>query len=64
MCPLQHPRPFPLADASFCVPVPVKSGRTGDGGKFENFKKCHFFSKQIFHMLCPAPFLAFFSVLP
>ncbi|CAI9617158.1 unnamed protein product, partial [Staurois parvus] len=59
MCPLQSPaghllRPMPAS--SFCVPVPVTSGRTGatvSGGKFENLKKVIFFSKHIFHMLCP-----------
>ncbi|CAI9563756.1 unnamed protein product [Staurois parvus] len=39
MCPLQRPRPSPPADAGFCVPVPVTSGRMGGGGKFENLKK-------------------------
>ncbi|CAI9549106.1 unnamed protein product [Staurois parvus] len=57
-----------------CVPVPVTSGRTGAGGKFENLKKMSFFSKRFyivkhccfnpFHihfvpMLCPAPCLHF-----
>ncbi|CAI9538546.1 unnamed protein product, partial [Staurois parvus] len=29
--------------SSFCVPVPVTSGRTGPrtSGKFESFKKCY-----------------------
>ncbi|CAI9570518.1 unnamed protein product [Staurois parvus] len=35
--------------SGFRVPVPVTSGRTGGGGKFENFKKMSFFSKQILH---------------
>ncbi|CAI9591933.1 unnamed protein product, partial [Staurois parvus] len=47
MCPLQRPRPSPSADAGIRLlcPVPVTSGRTGaaGGGKFKNFKKCHFF---------------------
>ncbi|CAI9560930.1 unnamed protein product, partial [Staurois parvus] len=47
MCPLQRPRPSPPADAGIRLlcPVPVTSGRTGAaaGGKFKNFKKCHFF---------------------
>ncbi|CAI9583346.1 unnamed protein product, partial [Staurois parvus] len=34
--------------SGFCVPVPVTSGRTGGGGKFENFKKCHFFQNTFF----------------
>ncbi|CAI9593810.1 unnamed protein product [Staurois parvus] len=38
---------MPASD--FCVPVPVTSGRTGGGGgKFENFKKFHFFSKKFY----------------
>ncbi|CAI9611035.1 unnamed protein product, partial [Staurois parvus] len=51
----------PMPASGFCVPVPVTSGRTGaaGGGKFENLKKFHFFSKQIFHMLCPVPCLHF-----
>ncbi|CAI9539271.1 unnamed protein product, partial [Staurois parvus] len=51
----------PMPAPGFCVPGPVTSGRTGaatGGGKFENFEKCHFFSK-IFHMLCPVPCLHF-----
>ncbi|CAI9610603.1 unnamed protein product [Staurois parvus] len=37
----------PMPASGFRVPVPVTSGRTGDGtgGKFEIFKKCHFFKK-------------------
>ncbi|CAI9622850.1 unnamed protein product [Staurois parvus] len=35
--------------SGFCVPVPVTSGRTGAGGKFENLKKIYFFSKRILH---------------
>ncbi|CAI9612270.1 unnamed protein product, partial [Staurois parvus] len=46
-----------LASGS-CVPVPVKSGRTGaaGGGKFENLKKMSFFSKRFYicFVLCPA----------
>ncbi|CAI9543849.1 unnamed protein product, partial [Staurois parvus] len=51
----------PMPASGFCVPVPVTSGRTGaaGGGKFENLKKMSFFSKQIFHMLCPVPCLHF-----
>ncbi|CAI9571611.1 unnamed protein product, partial [Staurois parvus] len=63
MCPLQRPRPSPLADAGIRLlcPVPVTSGRTGaaGGGKFKNFKKCLFFFFYILHMLCPAPCLHF-----
>ncbi|CAI9615819.1 unnamed protein product, partial [Staurois parvus] len=65
MCPLQRPRPSPPADAGIRLlcPVPVTSGRTGaaaaGGGKFKNFKKCHFFFFYILHMLCPAPCLHF-----
>ncbi|CAI9560799.1 unnamed protein product, partial [Staurois parvus] len=35
----------PMPASGFCVPVPVTSGRTGagTGGKFKNFKNCHFF---------------------
>ncbi|CAI9584014.1 unnamed protein product, partial [Staurois parvus] len=52
MCPLQRPRPSPppMPASGFCVPVPVKSGRTGaaaaGGGKFKKFKKCLFFFFQ------------------
>ncbi|CAI9581069.1 unnamed protein product, partial [Staurois parvus] len=65
MCPLHRPRPSPPADAGIRLlcPVPVTSGRTGTaaagGGKFKNFKKCHFFFFYILHMLCPAPCLHF-----
>ncbi|CAI9559693.1 unnamed protein product, partial [Staurois parvus] len=59
-------RPSPSADAGIRLlcPVPVTSGRTGaaaaaGGGKFKNFKKCHFFFFYILHMLCPAPCLHF-----
>ncbi|CAI9584561.1 unnamed protein product, partial [Staurois parvus] len=31
-----------------CVPVPVTSGRTHAGGKFENLKKMSFFSKRFY----------------
>ncbi|CAI9547942.1 unnamed protein product [Staurois parvus] len=44
-----------LASGS-CVPVPVTSGRTGagGGGKFENFKKFHFFQNYFTYALsCP-----------
>ncbi|CAI9598472.1 unnamed protein product, partial [Staurois parvus] len=37
--------------SGFCVPVSVTSGSTGAagaGGKFQNFKKCHFFFKTNF----------------
>ncbi|CAI9594966.1 unnamed protein product, partial [Staurois parvus] len=48
---LQRPRPSPPGEADAGIrllcPVPVTSGRTGaaaaGGGKFKNFKKCHFF---------------------
>ncbi|CAI9608859.1 unnamed protein product, partial [Staurois parvus] len=35
----------PMPASGFRVPVPVTSGRTGarTGGKFESFKKFHFF---------------------
>ncbi|CAI9545534.1 unnamed protein product [Staurois parvus] len=75
MCPLQRPRPSPPADAGIRLlcPVPVTSGRTGaaaattGGGKFKNFKKCHFFFFLHFtyftyilsRVLCPAPCLHF-----
>ncbi|CAI9622585.1 unnamed protein product, partial [Staurois parvus] len=52
----------PMPASGFCVPVPVTFGRTGaagGGGKFENLEKMSFFSKQISHMLCPAPCLHF-----
>ncbi|CAI9588094.1 unnamed protein product, partial [Staurois parvus] len=40
----------PMPASGFCVPVPVTSGRTGaaGGGKFENFKKCHFFPNKFY----------------
>ncbi|CAI9624808.1 unnamed protein product, partial [Staurois parvus] len=48
-----------------CVPVPVTSGRTGGagGGRFENFKKCHFFSKRFYicFVLCPVCILTVLS---
>ncbi|CAI9549345.1 unnamed protein product, partial [Staurois parvus] len=65
MCPLQRPRPSPPADAGIRLlcPVPVTSGRTGaaaaGGGKFKNFKKCHFFFFYILPMLCPCALPAF-----
>ncbi|CAI9617633.1 unnamed protein product, partial [Staurois parvus] len=51
----------PMPASGFCVPVPVKSGRTGagGGGKFKKFKKCHFFFFSILNMLCPVPCLHF-----
>ncbi|CAI9576815.1 unnamed protein product [Staurois parvus] len=56
MCPLQRPRPSPPADAGFCVPVPVTSGRTGaaGGGKFEEIlhSKTLLF-QPISHTFCP-----------
>ncbi|CAI9618611.1 unnamed protein product, partial [Staurois parvus] len=69
MCPLQHPRPSPPADAGIRLlcPVPVTSGRTGaaaaGGGKFKNFKKCHFFFFTFFicFVLCPACILSVLS---
>ncbi|CAI9571853.1 unnamed protein product, partial [Staurois parvus] len=68
MCPLQRPRPSPPADAGIRLlcPVPVTSGRTGaaaaGGGKFKNFKKCHFFFLHFTYALsCALP--AFLSVL-
>ncbi|CAI9556509.1 unnamed protein product, partial [Staurois parvus] len=67
---------WPIPASGFCVPVPVTSGHTGTagGGKFEHFKKCHFFPNKFyivkhccfkpFHihfvpMLCPVPCLHF-----
>ncbi|CAI9578451.1 unnamed protein product, partial [Staurois parvus] len=55
-------RPMPASD--FCVLVPVTSGRTGAApptaaGNLRNLKKISFFSKHIFHMLCPVPCLPF-----
>ncbi|CAI9566003.1 unnamed protein product, partial [Staurois parvus] len=53
-----RPSPPLMSASGFCVPVPVTSGRTGAvaaAGNFENFKKMSFFSKHIFHMLCPVP---------
>ncbi|CAI9575762.1 unnamed protein product, partial [Staurois parvus] len=46
-----------------CVPVPVTSGRTGGGGKFENLKKFHFFQNTFFicFVLCPACVLSVLS---
>ncbi|CAI9575073.1 unnamed protein product, partial [Staurois parvus] len=69
MCPLQRPRPSPPADAGIRLlcPVPVTSGRTGaaaaGGGKFKNFKKCHFFFFTFFicFVLCPACILSVLS---
>ncbi|CAI9546933.1 unnamed protein product, partial [Staurois parvus] len=65
MCPLQRPRPSPPADAGIRLlcPVPVTSGRTGaaaaGGGKFKNFKKCHFFFFYIFTYALPCALPAF-----
>ncbi|CAI9553530.1 unnamed protein product, partial [Staurois parvus] len=54
----------PMPASSFCVPVPVTSGRTGTGtgGKFENFK-CHIFQNTFFicFVLCPACILSVLS---
>ncbi|CAI9548346.1 unnamed protein product, partial [Staurois parvus] len=69
MCPLQRPRPSPPADAGIRLlcPVPVTSRRTGaaagGGGKFKNFKKCHFFFFTFFicFVLCPACILSVLS---
>ncbi|CAI9541992.1 unnamed protein product, partial [Staurois parvus] len=68
MCPLQRPRPSPSADAGIRLlcPVPVTSGRTGaaaGGGKFKNFKKCHFFffTFYICFVLRPACILSVLS---
>ncbi|CAI9595293.1 unnamed protein product, partial [Staurois parvus] len=67
MCPLQRPRPSPPADAGIRLlcPVPVMSGRTGAaaGGKFKNFKKCHFFffTFYICFVLRPACILSVLS---
>ncbi|CAI9572525.1 unnamed protein product [Staurois parvus] len=49
--------------SGFCVPVPVTSGRTGGGGKFENFKKCHFFQNTFFTVkhCCFNPFHIHFA---
>ncbi|CAI9581319.1 unnamed protein product, partial [Staurois parvus] len=56
---------WPMPASGFCVPVPVTSGRTGaaGGGKFENFKKCHFFQNKFFicFVLCPACILCVLS---
>ncbi|CAI9617257.1 unnamed protein product, partial [Staurois parvus] len=55
----------PMPASSFCVPVSVMSGRTGGGGggKFENFKKFHFFQNTFFicFVLCPACVLSVLS---
>ncbi|CAI9585084.1 unnamed protein product [Staurois parvus] len=42
--------------SGFRVPVPVTSGRTdaAAGGKFENFKKCHFFSNTFYIHFVPS----------
>ncbi|CAI9595212.1 unnamed protein product, partial [Staurois parvus] len=56
MRPLQRPghllRPMPAS--GFCVPVPVTSGRTGGGGKFENLKKFHFFPNKFYIHFVPS----------
>ncbi|CAI9559546.1 unnamed protein product [Staurois parvus] len=36
----------PMPASGFCVPVLVTSGRTGSGGKFENFQKFNFFPNK------------------
>ncbi|CAI9619124.1 unnamed protein product, partial [Staurois parvus] len=52
----------PMPASGFGVPVPVTSGRTS-GGKFENFKKIHFFSNKFYicFVLCPACILSVLS---
>ncbi|CAI9569351.1 unnamed protein product, partial [Staurois parvus] len=41
--------------SGFCVPVPVTSGRTGaTDGKFENFKKFHFFPSKFYIHFVPS----------
>ncbi|CAI9590858.1 unnamed protein product, partial [Staurois parvus] len=54
---------MPTSTSGFCVPVPVTSGRTDGGGKFENFKKFHFFQNTFFicFALCPACVLSVLS---
>ncbi|CAI9554235.1 unnamed protein product, partial [Staurois parvus] len=55
----------PMPASSFCVPVPVTSGRkgAGGGGKFEKIKKCNFFQNTFFicFVLCPACVLSVLS---
>ncbi|CAI9543167.1 unnamed protein product, partial [Staurois parvus] len=62
MCPLQHPRPSPPVDAGIRLPcsVPVMSGRTGTGGKFEIFKKFHFFKNDFVPSALSWPCLHFY----
>ncbi|CAI9619994.1 unnamed protein product, partial [Staurois parvus] len=64
MCPLQRPRPSPPADASIRLLCsgPCDVGTYGRRRRWqENLKilKMSFFSKHIFHMLCPVPCLHF-----
>ncbi|CAI9611102.1 unnamed protein product, partial [Staurois parvus] len=64
--PAASPLLRPMPASGFCVPVPVTSGRTGaaaGGGKFKNFKKCHFFKYTFFicFVLCPACILSVLS---
>ncbi|CAI9564725.1 unnamed protein product [Staurois parvus] len=43
--------------SGFCVPVPVTSGRTGaaaGSGKFEKFKKFHFFPNEFYIHFVPS----------
>ncbi|CAI9623729.1 unnamed protein product, partial [Staurois parvus] len=56
----------PMPASGFHVPVPVMPGRTGAGigGKFESFKKLHFFFKRFCpecFVLCPACILTVLS---
>ncbi|CAI9579214.1 unnamed protein product, partial [Staurois parvus] len=55
----------PMPASGFCVPVAVTSGRTGaaSGGKFEIFKKFHFFQNKFFicFVLCPDCILSVLS---
>ncbi|CAI9608141.1 unnamed protein product, partial [Staurois parvus] len=60
MCPLQRPRPSPLADAGIWLLCSGPCGCTGAGGKFENLKKNVIFFKTILYMLCHVPCLHFY----
>ncbi|CAI9585091.1 unnamed protein product, partial [Staurois parvus] len=55
----------PMPASGFRVPVPVMSGRTGTGtsGKFEIFKKFHFFKNDYYicFVLSPACILTVLS---